>query len=57
MESAPVHTHGHLLKCSLWVDEEPCIVDGRLVVFDDPEVRQVAAKYGDPDKLFEEAPY
>jgi len=56
-ESAEVHTHGHLFKCNLWVDDEPCIVDGRLAVFDDPEVRKVAAKYGDPDKLFEEAPY
>ena len=56
-ESAPVHTHGHLFKCDLFVDDEPCILDGRLVVFDDPEVREVAAIYGDPDKIFEEAAY
>jgi 2,5-dihydroxypyridine 5,6-dioxygenase len=56
-ESAPVHTHGHLLSCSLWVDDEPCIVDGRLVAFNDPEVREAAAKYGDPDELFKEAAY
>ena len=56
-ESAPVHTHGHLLKCDLYVDGEPCILDGRLVAFDDPDVRAAAAKYGDPDQLFEEAPY
>lgn len=57
MESAPVHTHGHLLKASLWIDDEPCIENGRLVVLDDPEVREVAAKYGDPEQLLKEAPF
>ena len=57
MESAPVHTHGHLLQPSLWIDDEPCIDNGRLVVFDDPEVREAAAKYGDPDQLLKEAPF
>lgn len=57
MESAPVHTHGHLLKASLWIDDEPCIENGRLLVLDDPEVREVAAKYGDPDQLLKEAPF
>ena len=56
-ESAQVHTHGHLLSCNLYVDDDPCILDGRLVVFDDAEVREVAAKYGNPDKIFEEAPF
>ncbi len=56
-ESAPVHTHGHLHECDLYVDGEPCILDGHLVVFDDPEVREVAAKYGDPDQILEKAPY
>ncbi len=30
------------------------IEKGRLTAFDDPEVREVAAKYGDPDLLLRE---
>ena len=29
--------------------------NGHLTALDDPRVREVAAKYGDPDKLLEEA--
>ena len=57
MESAPVHTHGHLLKASLWIDDEPCIENGRLLVLDDPEVRAAAARYGDPDEILKEAAF
>lgn len=53
-EYAPVHTHGHILKASLYVDGKPCIEQGRLLALDDPEVRRVAAQYGDPDQLLKE---
>ncbi len=34
--------------------EHPVILDGRLTAMDDPEVRQLAAKYGDPDEILKE---
>ncbi|MCH8820197.1 MAG: hypothetical protein IIB03_07750 [Acidobacteria bacterium] len=36
------------------VDGEKLVDRGRLTVLDDPEVRRVAAKYGDPDELLRE---
>lgn len=56
-EYAPVHTHGHILEASLYVDGEPCIEKGRLLALDDPEVRRVAEEYGDPDKLLKEVQF
>ena len=53
-EYAPVHTHGHILNASLYIDDEPCIVDGRLLALDDPEVREHAEQFGDPDQLLKE---
>lgn len=34
-----------------WVDGKKIIDNGRLLVLDDPEIRRIAAKYGDPDEL------
>lgn len=53
-EYAPVHTHGHILNASLYIDGEPCIEKGRLVALDDPEVRRMAERFGDPDQLLKE---
>lgn len=53
-EYAPVHTHGHLLSGSLYIDGEPCIEKGRLLALDDPEVRKFAEQFGDPDELLKE---
>lgn len=53
-EYAPVHTHGHILNASLYIDGEPCVENGRLVVLDDPEVRRMAELFGDPDQLLKE---
>jgi len=36
-------------------DNEPVIEDGRLLALDDPEIRKLAAKYGDPDLWLEES--
>jgi hypothetical protein len=41
---------------SLTIDGEPLLLDGHLTVLDDPQVREVAAKYGDPDQLLEQVP-
>lgn len=49
------HLHVHLMLPTLIVDtragEVPVIEAGRLSAYDDPEVRDCAAKYGDPDEV------
>ena len=32
-------------------DEIPIVESGRLSAYDDPEVRELAARYGDPDEV------
>ena len=49
------HLHVHLLAATLIVEtrsgEIPVIEAGRLSAYDDPEVRDLAAQFGDPDQL------
>ena len=47
-------TIAFLPRVTLYADKERLIDDGRLTVLDDPDVRKVAAKYGDPDKLLQQ---
>ncbi len=53
------HLHIHLLFPTLVVTskdgrEHTVIRNGRLTALDDPEVRKLAARYGDPDELLKE---
>jgi hypothetical protein len=53
------HFHVHLYYPTYVAEGTPegdvlVIEDGRLKALDDPEVREVAAKYGDPDDLLQE---
>jgi len=53
------HLHIHLLFPTLIVTAEdgtpyPVIRNGRLTALDDPEVRELARRYGDPDDLLRE---
>lgn len=41
---------------TLTVDGQPLLDRGHLTVLDDPEIRQVAAKYGDPDEWLRQEP-
>jgi 2,5-dihydroxypyridine 5,6-dioxygenase len=41
---------------TLTVDGDPILLDGRLLVLDDPKVRAVAAKHGNPDELLSQVP-
>ncbi len=51
------HWDGVLVKdFSVFIDNEPIIQNARLMALDDPEVREIARKYGDPDKLLMEKP-
>jgi hypothetical protein len=49
------HLHVHLLAATLVVEtpggDVPVIENGRLSAYDDPEVRDLAAQFGDPDQL------
>ena len=51
------HTHLLLIKPTVYVDDEPIIIDGHAVVLDDPEIRELAKKFGDPDELLSEIPF
>jgi hypothetical protein len=49
------HLHVHLMAATLVVEtpdgDVPVIENGRLSAYDDPEVRDLAAQFGDPDEL------
>jgi hypothetical protein len=49
------HLHVHLMSATLVVEtprgDVPVIENGRLSAYDDPEVRDLAARCGDPDEL------
>lgn len=47
----------HMDTCfnTLETDKGPVIENGHLLALDDPRVREVASKFGDPDKLLKEA--
>jgi hypothetical protein len=49
------HLHVHLMSATLVVQTStgaiPVIENGRLAAYDDPEVRDLAARYGDPDEI------
>ncbi len=49
------HLHVHLMSATLVVEtptgDVPVIENGRLSAYDDPDVRDLAAKYADPDEL------
>jgi hypothetical protein len=49
------HLHVHLMRATLVVQtphgDIPVIEDGRLSAYEDPDVRDLAATYGDPDQL------
>lgn len=49
------HTHGLILEPSVYIDGEPIVEDGRLLRLDDPEIRELAGEFGDPDKVLAEA--
>jgi hypothetical protein len=53
------HLHIHLLFATFTITtksgkEYTIIRNGRLTALDDPEVRELAKKYGDPDELLHE---
>jgi leucyl aminopeptidase (aminopeptidase T) len=49
--ASPIHTHGILLKPTLTAGNKMIIEKGNLTVLNDPEIRDIAKKYGDPDVI------
>jgi 2,5-dihydroxypyridine 5,6-dioxygenase len=49
-----LHTSGDLVRPTVYIDDELLIDRGHLLVLDDPEVREVASRFGDPDELLHE---
>jgi hypothetical protein len=51
------HWDGILVKpFTVLIDGEPLIKDGRLVALNDPDIRELAKEFGDPDKILSEKP-
>ena len=44
----------HNYFSTIWVDGERIVENGHLLALEDPEIRAIAAKYGDPDELLRE---
>ena len=50
-----IHTYFNTVEMELEDGQKILLIDkGRLTALDDPEIRRIAAKYGDPDELLKE---
>ncbi len=50
-----LHIDGEILAPSLYIDDKPLILEGKLLPLEDKEVIQVAEKYGDPAEVLSRA--
>ena len=41
-----IHLDNLLIRPTIYIDEEPCVVDGRLLAYDRPEIRALLEKHG-----------
>ena len=53
----PVHMDLVDLDATITISGEPVVIDGRLVALDDPDVRELAGRYGSPEHLLDSWPY
>jgi len=49
-----LHLDGLVIRPSVYLDGEPIMEDGHLLVLDLPEVRELASRFGEPDELLRE---
>jgi 2,5-dihydroxypyridine 5,6-dioxygenase len=49
-----LHTSGEIPRPTVYMDDDVFIDNGHLTTLDDPEVREVASRFGDPDELLRE---
>ena len=47
------HLDGPCFWSSVYIDDQLMVDRGRLTLCDDPEIREIASKYGDPGDLLE----
>lgn len=50
-----IHVDAIMFQATILADGKPFVERGRLKALDDPEIRQLASKYGDPDRVLAEA--
>ncbi len=55
--SAPITTTAYTYKPTWIVDGEVVLQNGRFKFMDDPELRKMAARFGDPDELLKTKPF
>lgn len=53
-EENEIHLDGFVLNPSIEIDGETVVNRGKLTFLDDPAIRDVAEKYGDPDRLLKQ---
>jgi hypothetical protein len=53
-ENSKLIRHFDMMFPNLYADDRPVIEDGHLLALDDPSVRAVAERYGNPDELLRE---
>lgn len=51
------HLQATCLNATIWLDGEKVLENGRLTLLSDPDLREMAAKYGDPDVLLAFKPF
>lgn len=49
-----LHLDGFVLDPTIEIDGEPVVKDGKLTFLDAPDIRETAAKFGDPDQLLKQ---
>lgn len=52
--TSAIHLDGLILRPTIELDGEPIMEDGHLLVLDEPDVRELASRFGDPDDLLTE---
>jgi leucyl aminopeptidase (aminopeptidase T) len=52
--TSKLHLDGLVIRPSIYLDGEPIMEDGHLLVLDLPVVREVASRFGDPNELLRE---
>jgi hypothetical protein len=53
-ENSKLIRHFDMMFPNVYIDDRPVIEDGHLIALDDPKVRAVAERHGDPDELLRE---
>ena len=54
-EKKRIHIDAIIFQSTITANGVPIVERGRLTALDDPEIREMAKKYGDPDRVLAEA--